>query len=381
LLPIGSSRHAVSEAILNMKTYCIILILLLGASAPAHAQQQAPRQLQSKPVAWVKFASGLPDTFFRTAEARRIGGNVLLYQQITGGWPKNIDMAATLTDSMRQAATALQRDNDATTIDNGATTTETTYLARLYGATGDTACRQAVLRGIGYLLRAQQESGGWPQFYPRARGYYVQITYNDDAMVHVMNLMRDVAQRTPPYAFVPDTLAKRCLAAFDRGLQCILNTQVRRGDTLTVWCAQHDRHTLLPCKARAYELPSLSGSESVGIVMLLMSLPHPSEAVRNAVEGAVAWFRASALSHLKREAFRDDRGRPDFRMVHADGDEPLLWARFYDLRTNAPFFCDRDGVAKPSVEQIGYERRNGYSWYSPSGARVLRQYEIWKKHL
>ncbi len=33
-------------------------------------------------------------------------------------------------------------------------------------------------------------------------------------------------------------------------------------DRLTVWCAQHDEKTLQPAKARAVELPSLSGLES-----------------------------------------------------------------------------------------------------------------------
>ena len=38
------------------------------------------------------------DAFFRTEEAQRIGDNVLLYQQVTGGWPKNIYMPAELTE-------------------------------------------------------------------------------------------------------------------------------------------------------------------------------------------------------------------------------------------------------------------------------------------
>ena len=37
-------------------------------------------------------------TFFQTPEARRIGDQLLLFQRVTGGWPKNIDMARVLTD-------------------------------------------------------------------------------------------------------------------------------------------------------------------------------------------------------------------------------------------------------------------------------------------
>lgn len=81
--------------------------------------------------------------------------------------------------------------------------------------------------------------------------------------------------------------------AFDKGIECILRTQVRQNGELTVWCAQHDRITLEPCKARAYELPSLSGQESDNIVLLLMSLPHPSEKVIESIESAVKWFKDS----------------------------------------------------------------------------------------
>src|SRR5882762_4326864 len=36
--------------------------------------------------------------WYRTSEAVRIADNVLLYQRQNGGWPKNIDMAAVLSD-------------------------------------------------------------------------------------------------------------------------------------------------------------------------------------------------------------------------------------------------------------------------------------------
>lgn len=76
-----------------------------------------------------------------------------------------------------------------------------------------------------------------------------------------------------PYTFIPDETCQQARKAFDKGIECILRTQVRQNGELTVWCAQHDRITLEPCKARAYELPSLSGQESDNIVLLLMSLP------------------------------------------------------------------------------------------------------------
>ena len=41
------------------------------------------------------------DTFFQTEDARRIGDQILLYQRVTGGWPKNIDTARELSPEER----------------------------------------------------------------------------------------------------------------------------------------------------------------------------------------------------------------------------------------------------------------------------------------
>ncbi|WP_301708556.1 pectate lyase, partial [uncultured Duncaniella sp.] len=118
--------------------------------------------------------------FFMTEEARRIGDQVLLYQRVTGGWPKNIDMARPLDE--KDAARVLdekKRRNDSTT-DNNSTTIQMAYLARLYKATGDVKYRDAFRRGVDFLLSGQYENGGWPQFWPENRGYQIHITYNDN---------------------------------------------------------------------------------------------------------------------------------------------------------------------------------------------------------
>ena len=94
-----------------------------------------------------------------------------------------------------------------------------------------------------------------------------------------MNQLREIYEKKTPYTFLPEDICKQARKAFDKGIECILKTQVRQNGELAVWCAQHDRVTLEPCKARAYELPSLSGQESDNIVLLLMSLPNPSTMV------------------------------------------------------------------------------------------------------
>lgn len=329
---------------------------------------------------WVKDAPKFEDSFLTTPEAARIADNVLLYQQTTGGWPKNIRMQSVLTPEDHEKALKLKDKVNESTIDNGATSTEIQYLARMYNATGVEKYKEAAIRGIEYLFKSQYPNGGWPQFWPRPKGYYTHITYNDNAMINVMKLLRDIYEKRAPYQFVPENIVEQARASFDKGVSCILATQIKKDNKLTVWCAQHDEVTLEPAKARAYELPSFSGQESDDIVLLLMTIPNPSPEIIASVEGAVEWFKTSQVTGLKKEFFTDANGKKDYRMVPCTDCEPL-WARFYDLDTNQPFFSDRDGVKKNDIAEIGHERRNGYSWYNNHGSKVLKKYDQWKKKL
>lgn len=354
--------------------FCLALICLASTSA-----QETVSYKEKKPYkTWVKMAPKLDDEFFKTEEAKRIGDNVLLYQQTTGGWPKNIYIPAELTEQERENVLTAKDDVNESTIDNNATITEIEYLSRLYLATNISKYRDAALDGIGYLLKAQYNNGGWPQFWPRPKGYYTHITYNDNAMVNVMELLRQVYEKQAPYTYISDQMAEQAQAAFYKGIDCILKTQVVINGKPTVWCAQHDEHTLAPAKARAYELPSLSGQESDNIVLLLLSLPNPSDEVVAAIKYAVEWFEASKLEGIKKEFFVNSEGKKDYRIVKCT-DCPPMWARFYTLEENRPFVCDRDGVKKDDVSEIGYERRNGYSWYNDDGLKVIKKYAQWEK--
>lgn len=351
-----------------------VLCISLGSCAQTETTYKEKRPYSQ----WVKMVPKLDADFYHTKEAIRIAENVLLYQHTTGGWPKNIYMPAELSEQEKKEVIA-QKDNvNESTIDNDATYTEMLYLSHVYNATKDERYKQAVLDGIQYILNAQYPNGGWPQFWPRPKGYYTAITYNDDAMVNVMEVLRDVYEGKAPYGFVPDSYRDNVRAAFDKGVECIVNTQVKQNGKLTVWCAQHDPVTLEPVKARAYELPSLSGQESDNIVLLLMSIPHPSPEVITAIESAVEWFNNSKVEGIKKEYFTDENGKKDYKMVECT-DCPPLWARFYDLETNEPIFSGRDGSKKYDVSEIEHERRNGYSWYNSDGLKVLKRYEEWKK--
>ena len=143
-----------------------------------------------------------------------------------------------------------------------------------------------------------------------------------------------------------------------------------------MWCAQHDEFTLTPAKARSYELESFSGKESAGITLLLMEIEDPSPEVIATVEGAVDWFEHHRISGIRVERFVNEDGERD-RVVIEDNTAPDLWARFYDLESGEPFFCDRDGIKKKSLAEIGINRRGGYRWHTNNPEKVIQRYPDW----
>lgn len=328
---------------------------------------------------WVRFAPRLPDAWFLTDSARLVGANVMAHQIENGAWPKNINffhledsivniaikraqrqaclISAEREQCLRQLAANSQLSivnsqlsivnlNEAT-IDNGATTTEIRFLMRLFAATGDSLCLESALRGVRYLLSMQYDNGGFPQYFPRRDHYHARITFNDDAMVSVLRLLREVSLRRAPYSPFPLELSVEAAAAVDRGVACILACQYVQHGVRTVWAQQYDEHTLQPAPARSFELAGLCSAESAAIVEFLQTVSADHPEVLPAIDDAIKWFRAHQL--------------PDGR-----------WARFYTLEDNRPFFCGRDGVMRFSLEEIDEERQKGYSWYNTRPAKLLR---------
>ncbi len=365
-----------------MKKITLLAIIVLMTLPIGGLSAQIRSDYRQKVMSWTRTASRIDNRFFTlyTDEAKRIADNLVLYQLDSGAWPKNIYFPGEITDEQRKEIANNKKRLGSGTIDNGSTTTEIIYLSKVYNVTREKKYKQAALKGIKYILKAQYENGGWPQFYPNAKGYARHITYNDNAMINVMKLLRDIYECEPLYWYVPQELRKKAKIAFDKGVECILATQVIQDGKPTVWCAQHDFESLAPVKARAYELPSLSGQESDNIVLLLMDIPNPSPEIITAVENAIAWFEKSKIEGIHLEYYRNAEGQRDYRVVPCENCPPM-WARFYDLDTNRPFFSDRDGIKKYDISQIGHERRTGYSWYNRDGSTVLSRYKMWKREL
>ena len=347
------------------------------ASAPVAAQaapdpaQAAPDPAQ--PVRWGTQILNRDASWFASSEARAVADAVLQYQSPEGGWPKNTDLSVP-----PRSPADLPPPNLSNTIDNNGTTLPMQFLARMIQATGEERYVQAFNRGFDYLLAAQYPNGGWPQFYPLRKGYWSHITFNDDAMVRVMRLLRDAASARGPYAFVDGERRAKAAQAVSRATDLVLRTQIVQNGRRTAWAAQYDEHSLAPAKARNFEPASLSGSESVGIVRFLMSIENPSPEVIAAIEGAVQWFQAVKIEGMRLEDFTDGEGQPDKRLVPDPAAKPF-WARFYDLATNRPLFTSRDAVIHDSYAQIERERRVGYVFLGTWPADLLtREYPKWR---
>ncbi len=313
--------------------------------------------------------------------------NMLLAQRPSGGWSKHFKGKSldysTEFSAEKKAEILLEAQKDDANIDNGSTAKEVRYLVKAYKKINNPQYLAAAENGIRYLLKAQYKNGGWPQYYPDRSSYRAHVTFNDNAMINALKILQAVALKQNDFEVVNTALIEPSTQAVGKGIDCILKTQIRVNGQLTAWCQQYDEKTLLPAKARAYELPSISGSESVSILEFLMAQPSPCEEMKTAIQAGVAWYNAVKIVGYKvveMPAPGTEKGT-DKQLV--PDSTSTIWARYYEIGTNKPFFCDRDGVVKYSMQEIGYERRNGYAWYGPWARLLLdKHYPAWvKKHL
>ena len=285
--------------------------------------------------------------------------NMTTWQIANGGFYK------AMADKYKSAYSGGQKSEwrakdggDLGTIDNNATIQEMRLLAIRYKETTNNnykvAFKTSFNKAVNFLLTMQRSKGGLPQVWPKRGNYSDQIT---------------LANKTSPFDsdIIDEATRSKMQGAMDKAIDYLLKAQIVNNGNLTVWCAQHDTNSLAPVGARAYELPSKSGNESMGVVWFLMNWPKQTEAIQKAVKGAIAWYKKN---RLKDKAFSKTAG-----VVDKSGSS--LWFRFYEVNSDDYFFCDRDGASTKTQDKtqdfmkISEERRTGYQWAGDYGSAIL----------
>jgi unsaturated rhamnogalacturonyl hydrolase len=342
--------HAADTAAMNAELRAI------GATRMAKAPYSAPDfKLADRSDGWL-----------RSDSAARIVDAVLTYQTPSGGWSKRTAM----TEPRARGMSYYAETDDwhyIPTLDNGATTGQLQFLARMARVRPDAKLAAAYRRGLAYLLAAQQPNGCWPQSFPLEGGYHDAVTFNDDATTLVLRTLDDVAAGKVSLAS-PDERAQAAARA-RRGVACLVAAQVVVNGERTVWGQQHDPMTLEPVAARRYEIVGLAGRESASIMTYLMSLDKPDAGVVAAVHSAAGWFRTLAV-----RGFRYD-GTNGLR---ADSTGDPIWPRLSEIGTNRAIFANRDAIKLYDWNKLT-DRRSGYGWFGTEPAAALATYDGWAR--
>ena len=203
-------------------------------------------------------------------------------------------------------------------------------------------------------------------------------------MTGIMNLLLDINEGKEYFNFIDQERKVKAETALQKAIDVTLKCQIIVDGKKTGWCQQHDHQTLKPIGARTFELPGISSLESAAIVKFLMRIKKPNKEIIDAINSAIEWFEKSKIYGIRVVADKDDSlkseynaRRPDRKVIN-DKNAPPIWARFYEIETNKPFFCNRDGIKVYSLAEVLPERRRGYGWYGYWPNEVLNLYPKWK---
>lgn len=320
-----------------------------------------------------------PKEWYKTTEAQQVSDVILGYQNSDGGWIKlapNVNVTKPIL-----GVGELNAGTRKSTIDNDTTSTQIRLLGKVYSETNIEKYKIGFYKGLDYLLNGQLENGGWQQFFPVATGYQKLITINDDAIANVLELMHDIETKQDGLAFVDEQHLLKSKAAYEKGLNMLLNAQIVVDGKKTVWCQQYTPDTLSPTMGRSFELASFSSTESAKVVKFLMSIDNPSAEVIDAVQSAVAWLDSTKISGIKLQEKKDsttDSGLD--RIVLNDPKAAPIWTRFYEIGTNKPLFANRDSIKKYNYWEVTAERRTKYNWFSKEPLKLLTEdYPAWQR--
>lgn len=357
--------------IVTILTLCSIVSTTLAQIGVDNSSRQISNEEQKIEMSrsfrwWDLEISKKPYSWYKTEEGIRATENILSWQDEGTGWPLMNTIREPFTGDISKAGpwgkgAAL----------NSSTVNELRFLSRAYQATENERYKTAILGGLGYILDAQLDSGGWPHSYPhRSTDYSHYATYNDNIISDIMTFLAEVLS-SPDFRVIGEENLKKVKEAYEKGLEFILKSQLVVNGELTAWAQQYDETTYEPKAARKFEPVAISGDESAGVLLFLMSIRKPSEEVIAAIKAGVQWFKDVQIDGMELVKNSGDQS------IRPNTTAPPLWARFYEIGTNRPIFAGRDGIIRYNLEEVELERRRGYSWYNYKGTAVLNRYNDW----
>lgn len=327
-----------------------------------------------------KLSAKADDAWYAGAEAKQLADAILSYQTPSGGWSKHIGFSR----GTRQPGMQWTSQNEpgqaahyVATFDNGSTTEEMYFLANVWQATKREDCKAGFIKGLKFIFAAQFPNGGWPQVYPLEGGYHDDITFNDDAMTHILELLHGITVNESSFAFLDESQRQQAAAALAKGIRCVLKTQIVQSGRKTGWCSQFDPVTLQPASARKMEPATLGGPESAHIVDFLMTITNPTPEIVAAIESGLAWLESVKITGLIKT--RSD-GKTAYETNAASTE--VYWARFYNLTNSKPVFPGRDGVVYDTFAAMAAKNKLGYDFYTTQpGSIVKNGQKKWRKML
>ncbi len=310
-------------------------------------------------------------------DSEKLAKNIMTWQLDTGGFSVH-DHQRYLKEWDGQERRSVFRNKvakdvfqDLANFDDLATISELRFLAQVYKYTSDlelkTNIQKSVDRTLRFIFAAQHPAGSWPQVFPQRLKptYSNNATINDGVMTRIMVLLADIRAGVAP--FDSDLVLELRVNEIDqrlvRAMQSLLAAQINSGGVPTIWPAQYDPVSFAPQSARKYEAPGKVSRESAEVVAVMLNWPFASARVEQAAEQALTWFRKNALD-----------GRIYDKSIGSVVPLPgkKLWYRYYELDKDVPFFGDREKGKVTSLQEVGMERRTGYSWAGNWADKLLK---------
>lgn len=350
-----------------------------------------------------EFLEGALDDSYEPVD--RIADNIVALQNEDGGFcrlPDHTDVA------QADLAAKLGTLKGVSTLENGSTVAQIRYLAKYITdkKPADSKYADAFFKGMAYLLNNQNENGGWNMAPTAALGFNGNTVIGNQVTTAVLTLFNDVAVLNHQnFVFARkgmDTAPVK--AALEKGNAFLVNSQIVHEGVKAGWASQVKADGTVTM-GRTYERESVSAFATKEVANYLMTVHDPSQAVIDAVEGAVAWLNAVKIADKEQEIVRDISMNNGFDVFLVDGNG--TWASNYvyaaDTKTYRPLYSDVDPTRADqkfvndyelyrfaggkttynAADMILYATRTTLNYYDNDLAVALvgEDYTTWKNYL